>query len=176
MITGRSRFNLYLLCALLALACGCQSPEEKKSKQFSTLRVHAEVEREERDFGTTVPIFREKPVMVTVNKDPFLTEADVSDARIVDESGVWSIQIQFTRRGTWLLEQQTTSNPGKHVAIFSEWGATPQKSRWLAAPIFRHRISDGRLTFTPDATHEEAEEIVMGLTNLVREVEKNSKW
>ena len=178
MITGRCRFNLYLLCAFCALAAlvaGCQSAEKKKQHQYATFRLHSEVYKESMDFSTTVPIFREKPVMVTINKDPLITEADVADARIVDDAGAWAIQIQFNRRGTWLLEQQSTSNPGRHVAIYSEWGQ-PKESRWLAAPVLKRRISDGRLNFTPDATHEEAEVIVMGLTNLVREIEKKSKW
>jgi preprotein translocase subunit SecD len=176
MITGRSRFNLYLLCTLLAFVCGCQSPEEKKEKQVSTLRLHVETQKEAMDFSTTVPIFREKPVMVTVNKDPFITEADVQEAKIVDDAGVWAIQIQLTRRGSWLLEQQTTSNPSKHIAIFSEWGGKKKDARWLAAPVFMRRISDGRITFTPDATHEEADEIVLGLNNLVKQIEKKSEW
>jgi PII-like signaling protein len=175
--TGHARRRARAGATLLALVCGCQTAEEKKDKKFATLRLHVEVTHEAMDFSTTVPIFREKPVSVTINKDPFITEADVSEARIIDDTGVWAIQIQLTRRGSWLLEQQTTSNPGAHIAIFSEWGSTkPKQARWLAAPALRRRISDGRLTFTPDATHEEAEEIVLGLSNLAKVVEKKSKW
>ena len=35
--------------------------------------------------------------------------------------------------------------------------------RWLAAPVFTKRITDGVLVFTPDCTREEADRIVKGL-------------
>ena len=44
--------------------------------------------------------------------------------------------------------------------------------RWLAAPVISHRISDGVLVFTPDATREEAEEIALGLNNVSKKVHR----
>lgn len=177
MIIGRSRFNLYLAGLLVTFACGCHMTDEKQ-KEIATLRVHVEATRDETDFSTTVPIYREKPVRVTVDKDAFLTEADVSEVKVVDDpSGGFSLHIQFDRRGTWLLEEKTTANPGKHFAIFSEFGPKKFKEgRWLGAPIIPHRIPNGLLIFTPDATREEAEEIARGLNNLVKQVNEKSKW
>jgi hypothetical protein len=45
--------------------------------------------------------------------------------------------------------------------------------RWLAAPVISHRIGDGVLVFTPDATREEAEEIALGLNNVAK---KTHTW
>lgn len=181
MITGRGRFNIYLVCVLTALAfCGCQADKQDKEKEdekeYATLKIHMEVPRDMMDFSKQVPIFRQRPVLVNVDKDPFLTEAYVSGAKIVDAPGGWELQISFERRGKWLLEQQTTTNPGKHIAIFAEWGKGLKESRWLAAPVIPRRISNGVLTFTPDATREEMEQLVVGLNNLAAKMSEQDKW
>lgn len=175
---GRNRFNIYLLLTLaLILPCGCRTRGDDKDKVQATLRVHVEVVPASMDFSTTVPVYREKPVMVTVDKSPFVTEADVESAKVVDVRGGFDLQIQFDRRGTWLLEEYTTTNPGKHFAVFSEFGVKKSRtSRWLAAPIIYRRISNGILRFTPDATREEAEKIALGLNNVAKKVNEASKW
>lgn len=175
MITGQHRFNIYLLVLAATFLCGCKTMGNKQDKQLSTLRVHLEVTPEPMDFSTTVKVFRAKPLEVTVDKSPFLTEANVSGAKVVEMHGGFALQIQFNQEGTWLLEEYTTTNPGRHLAIFSEFGWKKLKSRWLAAPMIRKRISDGVLTFTPDATREEAEEIALGLNNVAKK-NKKSQW
>ena len=180
MISGSGRFNIYLLCLLVACASGCQSPEKKlakkKEKQISTLAVHLEVIPDTMDFSRTIQVFRDKPVDVTIDKRPFLTELDVAEAKIVEDRGGWALQIQFVRHGAWLLEQYTTTNPGKHMAIFSSFGLDKKEARWLGAPLITKRISNGTLTFTPDATREEAQEIIFGLNHVAKEVAEKSKW
>lgn len=175
---GRRRFNLYLLLILLVgVAAGCKTEAQKKAKELATLRVHVEVIPESLDFSTSVPIYREKPVMVTVDKSPFLTEANVAGAKVVDEGGGYALEIRLDRQGSWLLEEYTTTNPGKHFAVFSAFRVNDKKvSRWLGAPIFGHRISKGVFTFTPDATREETEAIVLGLNNVAKKNRENSKW
>ncbi len=180
MIIGWSRFNIYLLCGLLAATAGCKTPEQKaakkKEKQISTLAVHLEVARDSMDFSRSIQVFREKPLVVNIDKSPFLTEAQVAEAKIVPERDGWALLIKFDQRGTWLLEQYTTTNPGKHMAIFSVFGEDKKDARWLAAPLITRRISNGILTFTPDATRAEAEELVFGLNNLAKQVSEKSKW
>lgn len=180
MIIGRSLFNIYLIGALMTFGAGCQSPEKKqakkKEKQVSTLAIHLETARDALDFSRSIEIFRENPLVVNVERSPFLTEAEVAEARIVPEREGWSLLIKFNQRGTWLLEQYTTTNPGKHLAIFSVFGEDKKEARWLAAPKITKRISNGILTFTPDATREEAGEMAFGLNNLVKQVAKKDKW
>lgn len=180
MIIGRSRFNIYLLCLLTLVAAGCRSPEKKKAKQkekqVSTLALHVEVPSDDLDHSRTVQVFREKPLIVNVEKSPFLTEAQVEEAKIVPERDGWVLLIRFDQRGKWLLEQYTTINPRKHIAIFSTFGEDKKEARWLGAPLITRRISNGILAFTPDATREEAEEFVFGLNNLVKQVAKKDKW
>lgn len=178
MIIDRARFNIYLLsAAVLVCMCGCQTAGHNKNKDVATLRVHIEVVPEAMDFSTTVFIYRKNPVPVTVDKSPCLTEADVTSASVVDVEGGYDLRIQFDRRGSWLLENYTTTNPGKHLAIFSSFKDKEKKeARWLAAPIIRGRISNGILMFTPDATHEEAEEIARGLNNVAKQNEEETKW
>ena len=179
MITGRCRFNIFLMLSLAALlASGCQSAkkDKEKDKQFSTLRIHLEVTAAPMDFSIKVPVYRENPVMVTVDKDPILTEGNVASAKVVEVMGGFDLQIEFDHSGSLLLEQYTTSNPGRRIAIFSLFGKKKEDSRWLAAPVMSKRITNGKLVFTPDASREEAERIALGLNNFAKKNQENNKW
>jgi hypothetical protein len=174
MISGK-RFNIYLLVALAAaLACGCQSPAEKQTKQaLSTLHLHLESGGDRSKSTESVPVYREKPIWVTVQKKPFLSEANVVRASVVDEVGGHSLRVQFDEDGQVLLEECTTRNRGRRIAIFSQFAPQLKDYRWLSAPMISHRISDGVLVFTPDATREEAQEIADGLNNVAK---KTHTW
>jgi preprotein translocase subunit SecD len=127
------------------------------------------------EFSSPVPIFREKPIMVNVEKSSFLTEADIAEAKLVEVLGGFALRIQFNQHGTWTLEQFTTTNPGKRIALLCRFGPKFKEVRWLAAPRISQRISNGVLTFTPDATREETEQIVLGLNNMAKQAAKRSK-
>jgi hypothetical protein len=177
MITGRGRFNIYLLLALVTMAaCGCRTNKNDKSKQYATLRLHLEAGADDTGRMLKVPIYRAQPVEVPVQQEPFLTEAHVASARVVEALGGFDLQIQLNRQGTWLLQEYSASNPGKHYAIFSQFGPKGKESRWLAAPVFSRIISDGVIQFTPDASREESEEIALGLNNIARKNETAQKW
>lgn len=176
MITGRNCFNIYLLVALSAvLACGCQT-HKKEEKPLATLRLHLEASGDATDQTVAAPVYRANPVLVTVEKEPFLTEANVAGAKVVNVMGGFDLQVQFDRQGTWLLENYSASNPGRHFAIFSQFGKKKGQGRWLAAPKFTKLISNGVIQFTPDATREEAGQIVIGLSNTAQIFQKKSKW
>ncbi len=160
------RFNTYLMLLALVVGLGCKTAGKKDA---STLRLHLEANPDPMGHTETVLIGRTDPFPVHVQKAPFLTELNIVQASVVDVMGGFQIMIQFDRQGTWLLEQYSTMAKDKHVAIFSQFG----QARWLAAPVFSRRIADGLLVFTPDATHEEAERIVRGLSALAKEVKKN---
>jgi hypothetical protein len=171
MIFFGRRFNLYLLSLLaLTLACGCQT--NSKSKQLSTVRVHIECAANTSASGQTVSVLRDEPVDITITAVPFLSEANVLSATLLDATGGCAVKIQFDGTGTWMLEQYTSANSGKHLVIAGQWGKKPVISRWLAAPIITQRIANGQLTFTPDASHEEMQEWVQGLNNVAK---KNAK-
>ena len=188
MSIGRHRFNIYLLLLIAALAVSCgttKTPEEKKKeteekkkdKLAATLRVHVEVHSASgKTFSDEATVFREAPVTFTVSRSPILTEADIKEARVVDSHGAFVLQVQFDEHGTMLLEQFTTMNPGKHFPIFAEWGEHMTEHRWLAAPVIPKRIANGLLTFTPDATREETEQIARGLMNVGKKVQKELAW
>jgi preprotein translocase subunit SecD len=174
MMIRLERFNTYLLVTVAAAAvavCGCQTPAKKKSdKLLSTLRLHLEAGRDASTASEPVPVYREKPVWVNVEKMPSLTEASVSAASVIDAVGGYALRIEFDHRGATFLETCTTANRGRRIAIFSQFGQDLKNYRWLAAPVISHRISDGVLVFTPDATREEAEEIALGLNNVSKKV------
>jgi len=135
MITVRGRFNLYLLLALVAtIACGCRTHKNDKSKQLATLRIHLEAGGESSSRALKVPIYRANPVDVQIEQDPFLTEAHVASAQVVSVLGGFDIQIQLNRQGTWLLQEYSAGNTGKHYAIFAQFGVKGKETRWLAAP------------------------------------------
>lgn len=162
------RFNIILLLlAVLALVAGCQSAEKKREKQIATLRVHME-SSPSLARGETISVFRAEPITMYVERSPFLSEAHVASAKIVTNMGAFSIHVEFTREGAWLLEQYTSGNPGKHVAIRSQFGYEPVTDRWLAAPLLRQPVRSGFLVFTPDADMDETAEIVRGLNNVAK--------
>ena len=161
-------FNIYLLALICAWAAGCHSMERKQKNKLSTLRLHLEVNRDGTERNERVPIFRENPVWVNVEKKPFLTEADLVEAKLIEELDAFSIQLRFDRRGRMLLENVSATNNQKHYAIYSQF----PEPRWLGAPKFTRRIAEGTITFVPDATREEAARIVRGLNEVAKEVRK----
>ena len=170
MKTSLARFNIYLLLAAVVLGWGCKTPEERKrSKEASTLRVYLEVSRGG-DHSSGVPIYRQNPIRIEVEREPLLTEADLAHASVVDLPGGFAIEAQFNGHGALILEGATVAHRGQHLAIQSDFG----EHRWLAAPLITHRITNGGLVFTPDASREEAERIVRGLTNVVFKIRKES--
>ncbi len=160
-------FNIYLITAMFLL--GCKSPQEKKEaadsrrqkKELSTIRFHLEATGDSSGRAEPVSILRSSPVSLQVLKDSFLDERDVLRATVNEHMGSFIIQIQFDDHGTLVLDSLSSANKGKRVAIMSDFG----ERRWLAAPILSRRIADGMLSFTPDATRDEAERIVRGLNN-----------
>ena len=167
------RFNLYLLLTvLLALASGCAT--DKKKEQLATLRVHIESTANAPDDNHSISVLRSKPVLVPIAPDPFLTEANVIAATVLETPGGFAMQIKFDETGTWMLEQYSSANPGRHLAIFGQWGEKLVNTRWLAAPIISRRIPNGQLAFTPDADRQEVDQLVQGLNNAAKKNLKGS--
>jgi preprotein translocase subunit SecD len=161
-------FNAYLTVALLVLFCGgCQL---FKKKEATILRVHLEVNPDGTDKNKPVPVYRQSPVYVNVDDASFLNEGHVEKASVIDALGSFQIMLQLDRQGKWLLEQYSVAHRGRRVAIYTEFG----QARWLAAPVLQKRIPDGVLVFTPDATREEAERIVLGLNNVAKRLQKDN--
>jgi preprotein translocase subunit SecD len=174
----RLRFNLYLCAALAvmaALATGCHTEAYKRKHQATALSIHVEVPPDGTNLSEPVPIYRQQPVMVNVDKNAVLSEVNVADAKVVDVVGGFAIRLQFDRQGTWIFEERSIDSRGRRFAIYCEFGPELSEKRWLAAPIVSQRITDGTLIFTPDATRAEADEIVLGLNNVARLVKKK-RW
>jgi preprotein translocase subunit SecD len=175
-----NRFNTYLaLLGALALLTGCQSPE---NRMRTALKVHLETNRDSSKRGELVPVYRSQPFMVNIDKSPLLTEKLVAEAKIVDDpmGGGFQLSIKFERRGVWLLEQYSTANLGKRLAIFCQFASDDKAKetvgRWVAAPVINKRITDGTLVFTPDADRPEALRIMRGLNNEAKKHSDTDKW
>jgi hypothetical protein len=183
MMNHRHRFNIYLVLALsLGLFCGCQSEKSKSKKPLSTLRLHQEMKPDPMGRSEEALIFRAQPVKLIVNKEPFLTEANVRQAKVVDTPGGFALSIQFDQQGSWLLEEYTAASKGKHIAIYSQFMPAEEhklnSGRWLAAPLIQSHTADGLLIFTPDATREETERIALGLNDVASKLQTGQqlKW
>lgn len=177
----RLGFNLYLLLALaIVFGQGCLATSQKR--RLVTLTIHLEANSGQKQKATPVPVYRNKPLLVNAAEAPFLSEGNVSKAEVIDVIGGFALKITFERRGAWLLETYTTANRGRRLAIQADF-ADPtdprhkrRVTRWIAAPLITHRISDGVLTFTPDCSLEEAQEIALGLNNLAKKLDDSWKW
>jgi hypothetical protein len=165
-------FNGFLWVVLLALLTGCGTPEERKRRgELSTMRIHVETDSVA-DQSAAVSIIRSAPITINIERDPLLDENNVVAALLVDEAGSYSVEVQFDRQGSWLLERATVIGRGRHLAIFAQFG----DNRWLGAPLIKGKNSSGRLRFTPDATREEADRFVRGLNNTVRKIQHKENW
>ena len=166
------RFNIYLaLAVLLGLAGGCQTG--KSEKEVGALRVHIEVSPDPAGTSQDISVLRSNPVLITIKREPILTEANIVSAKVIDARGGFAIEIKFDENGTWLLEQYSAANPGSHFVIGGQWSEKRGDSRWLAAPIITHRIAGGVLAFTPDCSREEADQLVLRLNNVVKQIHKS---
>jgi hypothetical protein len=156
-------FNNYLLALVAALlAWGCASAGGNKGKEASTLALFLETNPDEGKRTAVAPVVRASPVMVTVDRTPFLNERNLLEAALVDVPYGFAIQVKFDAHGTLALDMVTSANKGARIVVYSLF----TEGRWLAAPIITTPIKDGVFVFTPDATREEADRIVRGLNNM----------
>jgi hypothetical protein len=174
-----SRFNIYLaMFTALTLFCGCQTHHSavKEDKQISALRIHIEANVDPAGTSQTVSVLRSEPVSVTIDHNPILTEADIVGARVLDApaGAGFAVEVKLADMPTLLLEQYTASNPGKHFVVWGQWGDKGKETRWLAAPLITHRISNGVLAFTPDMSRDDAYRLVLGLNNLAKKTAKGA--
>jgi preprotein translocase subunit SecD len=175
------RFNVYLWLAVAAAAwCGCSTENSRHKKQLTLMRIHLEINTDDPKTSQAAPIGRTSPVVVNVEIEPFLTQVHVKEAEVIDTPGGFALRLKFGKQGSRLLEQFSTTNRGKRFAIFCRFVSPPDRKlnlgRWLAAPRITQHIGDGYLTFTPDATREEAVEIARGLNNVGKKLDPESKW
>jgi preprotein translocase subunit SecD len=168
-----SRFNLFLaLAVLLTPLCGCTSLFHK-NQPVGAMRIHIELAPENAAAQTgeaeTVSLLRANPVQVTIDKTPILTEANLLAAKVIATPDAPAIEVRFDENGTWILEQYTASNPGRHLVIYGQWGKKLKEGRWLAAPLITGRLNYGILSFTPDMTRDEANKFVLGLNSVAKQ-------
>ncbi|HSU54194.1 MAG TPA: hypothetical protein VLT36_09065 [Candidatus Dormibacteraeota bacterium] len=172
------RFNTYFIAGLaILLACGCQSEAHKRHHAASTFSVFLETASYGTEQGKSITFPRDEPSTVLIEREPFLTEANVAAAQVVSTMGGFGISIELDRRGKWLLDEYSTANHGRRLVISTEFGPDLSKQRWLAAPKITHRMAEGILSFTPDASREECDQIVLGLNNVAKKVQDvTDKW
>jgi preprotein translocase subunit SecD len=179
MMIGRWRFNrnLLLAVALAAAVSGCSTSKKKdKDGPFALISVHLESGPDTTLQETEdASVLRSSPIPFKVLKEPIVTEVDVERARTVDEIGGYAIELTLRQHGAWVLEEYTTENPSRHLVIYSEFGEKMKEHRWLAAPKINRRNSTGVLTFTPDASQEEINQIVLGLNNTAKKLDKKDQ-
>jgi preprotein translocase subunit SecD len=162
MMRNFARFNIYLAAVLaltLPTVIGCQTGK-KKDKDKAVIELHQEAYAHGASDTENVGIDRQNPIYVTVDKEPFLDSADVTEAKVLEDLGGFVIQLRLNWRGAQILSGVTTANRDKRIAVYCIFN---KEARWLASPVIRKPINDGIFTFTPDCTRAEADHIVKGL-------------
>src|ERR1051325_5408464 len=130
------RLNIYfLLVAGIWWTCSCTGPEHGRTKEAATIAIHIETSSHSGEKAARVSVFRASPIELTVEKQPFVTEAFLSEAHVISVMDGFSITVQLDRRGTLLLEQYSAGNLGRHFAIEVQFGKQLEHQRWLAAPV-----------------------------------------
>jgi preprotein translocase subunit SecD len=174
-----ARFNLFLaLAILLATLCGCSTVSSwfKRDQPAAAMRIHIELAPDSTagPQAQTVTLLRADPVQVTIDKEAILTEANLIAVRLISTPEAPALEVRFDENGTWILEQYSASNPGRHFVIYGQWGKKLKDGRWIAAPIITQRINDGILSFTPDMSRDEANQFVLGLSNVAKAFQTGS--
>ncbi len=162
-------FNTYLAWVVLLapILCGCLTTSSKKKE--ASLRFHLEANLDGTERSQPITIGRTSPFAMGIESRSFLTEFNIEHASVVDSpGGGFALSIQFNKEGGWILEQYSTVNKGRRMAIVAEFG----ELRWIAAPTLRDRITNGLFVFTPDTTREEAERIADGVNVVAEKVRK----
>ena len=177
MVVRLKRFNIYLLLAVAACCfSGCFGPEHAKKKLAATLSVHLETSHQAGARAETISIFRNSPIEMFVEREAFLSEAFITEAKVISVMDGFAVTVQFDHRGSMLLEQYSAGNRGRHLAVRARFGKDLDQTRWLAAPLIAGKMANGVLTFTPDATREEADQIVLGLNNVAKKIQGKLGW
>ncbi len=148
------------------------SKEKSKRKVYSSFLIHVETTDDGTQRCLQVPVDRRSSLKLTIDRNPVLSEEHLKDAAVVDDLGSFAIRVRCNERGTIVLDAVTNDNRGRRLVLFSNFG----QNRWLAAPLITKRIRDGVITFTPDASREEAERIVEGLNNTLAKLKKRSAF
>jgi preprotein translocase subunit SecD len=173
MVTDRPRINFYLLAlntvllAALALAAGpgCAARDKHGNKiKPAQLRLHLESYQDVPERLTTVTLGRAAPFRYSVEKGPLLKDDQIVAAALAEGEGLYAIKIKLDHQGQTILNQVTSANSGKRIAVWADFGEV----RWIGSLRIEKRITNGELTFTPDTTQEEAEKIVDGVNYLAK--------
>lgn len=154
-------FWLALLAGLLALPA---SAKEKKPKDPEFLRIYFESPRDTSLRATEAKVGRSNPMTLRVEKLPILSESHMKIIETADIGGGPTLRITFNRTGKRLLENYTATGVGRRLVVQTQF----EEMRWLAAPRITRRIADGILVFTPDASPEELDRLVRGITKAVK--------
>jgi hypothetical protein len=166
MQSRRGWFNRHF-CLALALLLGTAAGaavRDKKPRDPDILRFYLESPRDTTERATAAMIGRSSPVPVTIEKLPVLTESHLKQIELVDDAGGFSLRVTFNRLGRRLLENYSATRVGRRLVVQTEF----EEARWLAAPVISRRLADGVLQFTPDATREEVERLVRGLSKVAK--------
>ncbi|MBX3746475.1 MAG: hypothetical protein KF833_14300 [Verrucomicrobiae bacterium] len=165
-----------LLAAPTATAASRPNPPSaeskgRKPKPVNQVRVHVENRHDLPERTLPVQVGRSDPMHFTVEKLPILNEVHIDRAALLEEGGLFRVQLRFNRIGARILESYSSAAAGRHLLIVTDIDG---ESRWLAAPVIRQRISDGSLAFTPDASREEMERLVRGLNEAIEK--RRKRW
>ena len=160
---------IFCALALLSLCGACKTTEQKKkTKDQTIIKIHLERVADNKSDQSDVPVYRANPVYIHIDTKDILNNYDIANASVVDIEGGYGIRFVFTDHGARVLENISARNAGKRLVIYAAW----PEVRWLAAPRITGRIGNGELVFTPDATREEAEQIVKGANAVIEKLAK----
>ncbi|MFN0066951.1 MAG: hypothetical protein ACKVYV_04870 [Limisphaerales bacterium] len=170
--TARRGFNpvlpilwLALLAGLLASAAEGEKKKSKKPKDPEFLRIYFESPRDTTQRAMEAKVGRSSPMSITIEKLPILSEAHMKIVEVVDQGGGPSLRITFNRMGKRLLENYTSTGVGRRLVVQTQFD---DEARWLGAPRIARRNAEGILVFAPDASSEELDRLVRGLTKAIK--------
>ncbi len=177
MSLSRRHFNqiflpIWVACLAALLFSGCKTTEQKKKdKQATEVSIYLEATTAAGERIQTVQVGRRYPAKIVIVPEAVIDTRDVASASVVqvDEVDGFGIQLQMNKHGIMSLDSITSESKGLRLVILARYD---MEIRWLAAPRIQKRIADGKLVFTADCDREEADRIVRGLANMIKQMDK----
>lgn len=171
-------FNIILPLLAAGVFAGCETPKKKGEAKtpkatkdnISTIRFHLEAHPSDGDRTMMAKVGRTRPMQMVLMASPMITEANVLKAEAWNTTdGLVAIRLELDRIGRRILMINSGSQRGGRMAVSSHF----PEPHWIGVVRFDRVMSEGVITFIPDATPEESDRIVEGLSIVAAKLAKD---
>ncbi len=168
-----SRINLNLLLIAILFGAGCQTSKRVKAEDATHIFIFMETHSGLGEMARKVDIDGPNGGTMYIGASPVLNDVHIEEASAHDTAdGSVAIQLQLNRQGKRILENMSGAYRGKRLAV----SASFPELRWLCCVRMDKLMSDGHLTFFPNASPEECDRIAKGMNLVIAELNSKHRY